>query len=207
MSSRTGPEAARTRRARGTQAPAGSGRKLRRGPGRRRGPRRRPRPPSPQPGLARRPSPWKPGVDSAVNMNFPSSRRPSRRLPAPRPGLASEAAFPASSGARLPLGNPEPPATLRRAASDSGEPRAARARQLRPALVRPLRESPGRRRDEGLKEPRPAGLQGSTGSRRLGPWPRRRGRNRGRRDWTKASGGGEIPLGPPLFQEPSPPPC
>ncbi|XP_021017524.1 basic proline-rich protein-like [Mus caroli] len=126
VSWRTGPEAARARRERGTQAPAGSLRKLGGGPGGRRGPPRRPRPPSPQPGLARRPSPWKPGVDSAVNMNFPSSRRPRRRrLQEPRPGSASAAAFPACPGARLLLGNPELPATLHRTADDSGEPRAA----------------------------------------------------------------------------------
>lgn len=42
------------------------------------------RPPGP-PGLARRPSPWKRWVDSVVNINFPSSRQPSRRVSAPRP--------------------------------------------------------------------------------------------------------------------------
>lgn len=155
MSSRTGSEA---RRARGTQATAGSRCKLG-GPGRRRGPQRRPLPPSPQPGLARRPSPWKPEVDSAVNMNFPSSRQPRRRrLPAPRPGSAR-----LGLGGRVPhvprrapcarepgdAGYPVPPATRE-------NPAQSRARHLRPAPVGPLQESPGRRRGQGLKEPQPA---------------------------------------------------
>lgn len=37
------------------------------------------------PGLAGRLSPWKRWVDSAVNINFPSSRQPRRRVSAPRP--------------------------------------------------------------------------------------------------------------------------
>lgn len=37
------------------------------------------------PGLAQRLSPWKRWVDSAVNINFPSSRQPRRRVSTPRP--------------------------------------------------------------------------------------------------------------------------
>lgn len=51
------------------------------------------------PGLARRPSPWKRRVHSAVNMNFPSSRqprrRPSARGPARPPPSAPHRAAPA----------------------------------------------------------------------------------------------------------------
>ncbi|CAO2639015.1 hypothetical protein LEMLEM_LOCUS24721 [Lemmus lemmus] len=125
----------------GPRCPRGSGRP--RGRPRHAGPGWLARLPRRRPGLARRRSPWKPGVDVAVTMNFPSSRRPLRSWGTrdPPPPLAAPPATQA---------NPAQP-RARAPASASSSSSSAR---LRPGR---FRESPGRRRGEALKEPRPAG--------------------------------------------------
>lgn len=119
-----------------------------------RGPGLAARPASRPPGLARRRSPWKRGVDSAVNMNFPSSRQPRRRVPAPRPRPRR----------RRPSSRPRPGAAL---PGSSGRPLP---RPAPPAPPRPqLPASPGRRAPQPLLTVRPGRGRKALGAGAAGP--------------------------------------
>lgn len=152
MSSRKRPRGRPGQAGAGNAGPGGLASRRRNfgsGPGRRRGPRAAaPRSPRPSPGLARRRSPWKPGVDVAVNMNFPSSRRPRRRrrrLPAPRPGPAWAGRAPPRPPARASRSGARDlgaaPATLRKAARRTARPRLGRTSRS-PSSARSLARPP-----------------------------------------------------------------
>ncbi|XP_040589328.1 translation initiation factor IF-2-like [Mesocricetus auratus] len=152
-----------------------------------------PPPPPPQPPpppFSQRLGPSRPG-------RVASSSSPGPRRAPPAPELETSGARgrhpparPSSRSARdTPPGEAPSPPRHRSLLAQRARP----LRQLRPAPAGPLQESPGRRRGEGLKEPRPS-LYGIMGSSRLEPRPVGEGRSTDRRDWTAGSGGGgEIP--------------
>lgn len=159
------------------------------------------------PGLAGRLSPWKRWVDSAVNINFPSSRQPRRRVSAPRPrsrlrGPPSPPSLErhAHSGARGSL-RPSPTTEGAAAVSTTTQPLArppAAASGSGPAAS----GKPKAQARQGLKETgRRYRIMGSS---RLGAGlaEKRRSRN----DWTVRKGAGKSRSLLCFFQSTSPRP-
>lgn len=150
-------------------------------------------------------------MDSAVNINLPSSRQPRRRVSAPRPrsrlrwppcpSPLERLAHSGAPGSRRPSPAARRSPLRRRRLKHCATPTQPARQSLR-GPARPRQESPKRRRGRALK--RPGRLHRKMGSSRLGAGLAGQEKEKPKR-LDGGERGGEIPL-LRLFQSPCPQP-